>query len=358
MEVCDSAFLGTSGFLYGTIVPLSALAAFLTITILVIVYFFASFLQNPKLNVWVKTEIVQVFISLSALIIMIGAINSFCSLDANSIRDLMGKQHSPSGTIFDEAENYLVRSANFAHGAINVTRHFLSAYTIFIYRNTFDCDLWGLGCLFGGSGISFSSLAKYNGKFGALNMLFGTTILYFLTAANMLFIFLFVKKGLVLFFLPLAVIVRSLPYMRSLGAVLIAVCISFFMVYPLALSVFSLMSDDLLDTSKLSNQINTILNNKPSNYFYSVSGGSEFLYGSVLGAFGTSRYTDDTTLKEDFFPEDGNDDFNGLLEYISKTFVVSFLLPSLALAATIASVRYFARLYGEDVDLSRISQLV
>jgi len=261
---------------------------------------------------------------------------------------LFGGNPAVSGNIFDEAENYLVRAANYSHYAMGATRYYLSAYSIFVYRYSFNCTLWGLGCIFGGSGTSYSPLADYGGKFGALNAIFGTTVLYFLTSANMLFILLFTYKGFVLFFLPAAVVIRSLPYLRSLGAALIAVCLSFFIVYPFALSVFSLASDGILFEHRLPFD---------EGKFKSVSGWSEFAYGSILGAFGTNEYTNDDELKEKFFP-DGKDDFLAVLSIAGKSFVVSFVLPSLALASALATVRYFARFYGEDIDLSRISQLV
>lgn len=344
--VCEG-FLGAGGVMYSAILPLAGSAAVLALITILIAYYIGTTIDNPKVTVWAKTEIVQVILSLFAVVIILAGMHSFCAIDAGAIRELVGSKTTVSGNIFDEAEGYLVNTTAYGHYAMGVTRYYLSAYSIFVYRYNFKCDLGGLGCLFGGSGASWSSLANYGGKYGALNMLFGTTILYFLTSANMLFILLFTYKGFVLFFLPIAIIVRSLPYLRSLGSLLIAVCLSFFLVYPLVLSVFSIASDKLFYSPIVLKE----------EKFESVSVFSELAFGSVLGVLGTSRYTNDEWLKEDFFVN-GKDDYTTVLEIIGVAFVVSFVLPSLALAATIASVRYFGRLYGEDIDLSRLSQLV
>ncbi|MEM4626284.1 MAG: hypothetical protein QXF70_02560 [Candidatus Bilamarchaeaceae archaeon] len=344
--VCEG-FLAGGGIIYNSILPLAGFAALITIIAIVIAYYIGTFIDNPKVTVWAKTEIVQVFISVLAVIIIIAGMQSFCAIDSGAIKEIVGSKNNIKGNIFDEAESYLVNTTSYGHYAMGVTRYYLSAYAIFIYRYTFSCDVWGLGCLFGGSGTSYSSLANYGGKYGSLNMLFGSTVLYFLTSANMLFILLFTYKGFILFFLPLAIIIRSLPYLRSLGSVLIAICISFFLVYPLVLSVFSVATDNLF--------YNPIFLKEEK--FESKSGLSELFYGSVLGTVGTSVYTNDNVLKEDLFVN-GKDDYIEVLKIIATAFVISFVLPSLALAITLASIRYFGRLYGEDVDLSRLSQLV
>lgn len=344
--VCEG-FLGAGGLMYTTILPLAAGAAIFAFVVTLIVYYLGLLFSHPKLLTWAKTELVQLFVSLSAVIFILAGMNLFCSLDAGSVRGLFGSDATVSGNIFDEAENYLLRTTDYANYAMSTTRYYLSAYSIFVYRYSFDCTLGGIGCLFGGSGTSYSPLANYGGRFGALNTIFNTTLLYFLTSANMLFILLFAYKGFILFFLPVAVIIRSLPYLRSLGAALMSVCLAFFIVYPLVLSVFSLASDSILFEERLS---------LDEGKFESVSGWSDFAYGSILGALGTTAYTNDELLKEKFFPD--GEDFFAVLSIAGKAFVVSFVLPSLALAATLATVRYFARFYGEDIDLSRISQLV
>ena len=353
--VCN--FIASTGLMYTTILPLAGMAAIFSLVTILIVYYIANMIDNPKLLTWAKTEIVQVVVSLSAVVIILAGMNLFCSIDAKSFAELVGYKNMSSQDMFNASIEYLNTTANYSHHAMALTRYYLSAYSILVYRSSFSCDisefLGGIGCLFGSSGTGSSPLSNYSGEYGTLSMVFGSTILYFLTSVNMLFILLFTYKGLVLFFLPMAIIVRSLPYLRSFGAVLLAVCLSFYIIYPSVLVAFSIATHTFLESNKDPGHLAVVKEEK----FESTSARSEFFYGSVLGAFGKSRYTNDDWLKDDFFPG-GKDDFTGVLGVIGKAFIVSFVFPSLALAITIASIHYFARFYGEDIDLSRISQMV
>ena len=127
----------------------------------------------------------------------------------------------------------------------------------------------------------------------------------------------------------------------------------FYIIYPSVLVAFSIATHQFLSSAPDPGHLAVVKEEK----FESVSALSELFFGSVFGALGASRYTNDYMLKEDFFVN-GNDDFTGVLGVIGKAFIVSFVFPSLALAITIASIHYFARFYGEDIDLSRLSQMV
>jgi hypothetical protein len=48
----------------------------------------------------------------------------------------------------------------------------------------------------------------------------------------------------------------------------------------------------------------------------------------------------------------------GAIQFAAYAFVAAVFLPSVALLAAIASVAYLARLYGEEMDLSRLTQMV
>jgi hypothetical protein len=46
------------------------------------------------------------------------------------------------------------------------------------------------------------------------------------------------------------------------------------------------------------------------------------------------------------------------MAFAATAFIAGVFFPTLALLATIASVTYVARLYGDEIDLSRLTQLV
>ncbi|MFH1221829.1 MAG: hypothetical protein V1492_01955 [Candidatus Micrarchaeota archaeon] len=358
VDVCQASFL--NGFLYGPVLQITGTATFFAVIVFVLVYYFATVTNNPKMLAWVKTEVVQVVISIMSIALLFTCINFFCGINVDSVRELVDQPPTGAANIFEEGHNYLINAVSYSHNTVRVVRYFASAYTILSHRNQFHCDLW---CVFGFSGTISSSLANYGGRMGTMNMLFGTTIFYLMSALNSLFIFLFAVRGFIIFFLPAAIIVRSLPYLRPLGSLLIAVCLSFFIVYPLLLSMFSIVSSgaDIFHDPGIHKPGDAGLfveyAAKEKDKFQEVSGMSEFGYGSVFGALGTSVYTDDTRLVNDFFDNEPRDFFD-VLELTARSFVGAFLLPSLALAGAIASVRFFARMYGEEIDLSKLSQMV
>ena len=48
----------------------------------------------------------------------------------------------------------------------------------------------------------------------------------------------------------------------------------------------------------------------------------------------------------------------GAIAFAAYAFIAAVFFPTAALLATIASVSYMARLMGEEIDLSRLTQLV
>ena len=353
VAVCAANFLGN--FINGSVLSLTEGAAIATLIVLAGFYVLSNFLSNAKLNVWVKTEIVQVGVSIASVVLLITMFNMFCAIDVNSLRPLLGQPSAPAANIFDASQTYLQSAVLYSHNTMSVVRYFGSAYTILSYRGEYKCDFW---CLFGFSGITSRPLANFGGKAATMNMLFGTSILYFLTALNMLMILLMTFKGMVLFFLPLAIVIRSLPYMRSFGSLLLAVCLSFFLVYPLLLSFFGFVADGSGLLSDSNNMFGKYGPKAEEATFKEAS--NEFFYASVFGAFGTNEYTNNDELINYFFSSSDQEkqDFYYVFALLSHSFVAALLLPSLALVGALASVRFFARIYGEEIDLSRLSQMV
>lgn len=353
VAVCAANFLGN--FINGSILPLAGGAAIATMIVLAGFYVLSNFLSNAKLNVWVKTELVQVGVSIASVLLLIAMFNMFCAIDVNSLRSLLSQPAAPAANIFDASQTYLQSAIAYSHNTMSVVRYFGGAYTILSYRGQYACDFY---CLFGFSGETSRPLAYFSGKAAAMNMLFGTSILYFLTSLNMFMILLMTFKGMVLFFLPLAIVIRSLPYLRSFGSLLLAVCLSFFLVYPLLLSLFGFVADS---SGLLSDSNNMFVKYGPAaeeSTFKEAS--NEFVYASVFGALGTNEYTNNDELIKYFFSSSDQEkkDFYNVFALLSRSFVAALLLPTLALVGALASVRFFARIYGEEIDLSRLSQMV
>jgi len=347
VEVCSTDF---TDFVNGPILTISAIAAFVSTMIIVLSYYIGQIISNPKVSVWAKSEVVQLIVSVASIIFLIFTINSFCALDMSNIASIFGISGIPSGTsVYEGAQNYLNDTLKFTHDGLVVIRYHLEAYTILSHLSSFSCDLKtgpiGWGCLFSYSGTSGQPLGAYSSSMGALNLFFNSALVAYMTTLNFVFILLFIFRGFVLFLLPMGIFVRSLPYLRSLGSLLISVALSFMIIYPLILAIFGLMSGGLLSEPA------GISAFKSESVFPSnggaVAAGTSFA-GSIAGA----------DIYEDIYFPSGKSNIPGAIAFGAYAFIAGVFFPTAALLATIASITYMARLYGEEIDLSRIVQLV
>lgn len=349
--LCGGAF---DGFMTGTILPLVGIAAVTTATLIAISFMAGRALSNPKLTLWSKTEIIQLGISMFTIFIIVSSVTTFCNLNVRSIEEALGlvPTAGPTVNIFQAASNYLSDATIYTHNAVIVTRYQLEAYTVLSYFSAFECD-WkigrvGLGCWFGWGGENLQYFGGYGAVIAALNTSFNGLLITYFTLINHIFILLFIYKGFAFFFLPVGILMRSLPYLRHFGAVLIAISMSFMIVYPAMLAVFSIMGDVLLDrNTNLSPEGRAEAFNNAELDMVDLDQG-EFMAMSGAGA--------DTV--EDYYIGDGKGDIGYALKFTAYAFIAGGFFPSVALLATIASVSYIARLYGDEIDLSRIVQMV
>ncbi len=357
VDVCGTEF---TDFLNGTIMPLTAYAGIATSILIALSFMVGRALANPKLTLWSKTEALQLIISFSSVFFILITMNTFCAIDMAEVAELFGTPPTSSATVYQAAQDYLNDAALYSHNAMTTVRYHLEGYTILAYLNAFMCDFAtgrvGWGCLFGYSGATQQPFGGYGAQMAALNIFFNSTIIAHFSALNFLFILLFVYKGFVFIFLPLGIFLRSMPYMRSFGALLIALTLSFLIVYPFMLAIYYLMESVLVD--------------KP-DYFPTVSGPAlSNFYGdkekvfpnndaggiSSLGSGLAQSTMGEGEIYDTYFPHGEN--MFGAIVFASYAFVAAVFMPTVALLATIASVVYIARLYGEEIDLSRITQLV
>jgi hypothetical protein len=337
---------------YSVVYALSAYAAVLSAIIIGGSFMVGQVIRNPKVTVWAKTEIIQLVASFISLLFMAAIITTFCSVDMGDIAEVFdfGDYPGTGFSIYEGAESYLRGAAIYSHNALTVVRYHLEGFTVLAYIGKFECDLAtgpiGWGCYYGYSGENLSPFGGYGAINGALTVAFNSTLMSYMMALNYLFILRYVYHGFVLFLMPIGIFTRSLPYMRSFGSVLIATALSFMFVYPIMLAVFDLMG--------------SILINSP-DYTYADADLDDYLDESIYketssGGAGTASIFKEDYLKDKYDLRESN--VPQVVMFAAQAFIAAFFFPSLALIATIASTVYLARLYGEEIDLSRIMQMV
>ena len=341
-----ATFFGT------TVMPFVAYAAVVTATIIAVSFMAGRFLNNPKLTLWSKTEIVQLGISLATIFIITTTVNTFCLIDVSEVANIFGLPDPGSKNVYDAAKDYLEGAALYSHNAMTVVRYHLQAYTVLAYLNAFICDFStgniGWGCLFGYGGENQQPLGGYGVHTAALNIAFNSVIIAHFTSLNFIFILLFVYRGFVFLFLPLGIFLRAMPYLRGLGSLFVSLALSFLLIYPFMLSVFYLMKDVIFDGDDFT-PLPVGMGSYDESVFPDAEGGAEqFFAVSTLG---------EGYVKDRYFGSD-KENPTGAIAFAANAFIAAVFLPTIALIATIASVTYVARLFGEEVDLSRITQLV
>jgi len=357
MEVCTADF---DSFLYTQAMPVAGVSAVATLSLIVLVMMFGKATSNPKLSEWSKTEIVQLPMTIASIIMIVLVMDSFCAIDFNSVRAIFGKAPveppkpvlgfpvSTYTNVYDAAESYLFQGAKFSHQALVVARYHHEVYNILVMRSAYLCDWW---CIFGQSGTTVQALSGYSGRLNLMGMLFNSDLAAYLSDLNSLFILTLVRSGMLVMLLPIGIFLRSMPFMRTFGSVFIAVAMSFMLVYPATLAIFSMM-DGIFSSP---------LKNAPQNcgmdldaYFQDESR----IYNDEKGYnLDSGVLLHDDELLRHYLPC-GRDYPIETAEYAAYAFIAGVFIPTIALLSAAASVRFIARFYGEEIDLSKIVQMV
>jgi len=350
--MCGTAF-GT--FLSGTILPIVAAATFTTMMLIAVTFMIGRALANPKLTLWAKTELVQLGVSLASVGVIVLTVNLFCSMDMAEIATMFSVTGAPTTSIniYDAATTYLNETLRYTHNAVIVIRYHLETYMVLTYFSAFTCDFAvgniGLGCFFGYSGTQGQPFGGYSAQLATMNTFFTSTLIAYFSTLNSLFILLFVYRGFVFLFLPLGIFLRSMPYLRGFGSLLIALAMSFLTIYPFMLGVLYLMGGVLVDRPNYV-PAGLTMSAYDEAVFPDKEGAGTGLASSVRGA---------SYVKELYFgPLGVKEKLGETVAFAAYAFLAGVFFPSIVLLATIASVSYMTRLMGEEIDLSRLTQLV
>jgi hypothetical protein len=196
-----------------------------------------------------------------------------------------------------------------------------------------------------------------------LNIFYSGMIMAHFTALNALMILIYTYRGFVFVFLPMSIFLRSMPYLRTFGSLLLAIVMSFLIIYPLTLAIFGMMDGVIFDRANSGlpivpgHELSPFLNEKR---IADLASPENTVGTGVAGAFGGDGYYYYCYFGSDSCIMTSTDMANpiGAMIFAAYAFIAAFFLPSAALLAAIASISFLARLYGEEIDLSRITQMV
>lgn len=230
MNVC-----GTGSF--DNVFMVAAIATLATIALIALAYMAGELFQNARALTWAKTEVLQAFVSILIVGAVIGTVQLFCSLQIGEIARIATPYPGIYGTydsasIYQGAQIYLENLLAASHNNMKGMRHAIGAYEIRTSYTEMKCD-----------GNCWINLVGYNEalyggetlQLAVTNNLLSTATVSYLSAAFEFFTLQYVLNGLFLVFLPISIVIRSIPFMRQFGGALVAIFLSLYIFYPLML---------------------------------------------------------------------------------------------------------------------------
>lgn len=340
---------------------LSGIAAIATAAVIGLCYMFGEFFQNARMLTWAKTEIFQIFVSLVLVSAVLGLVGGFCSF---KIQDIAGSftampavyKDYPQDSIYSASSLYLENLMAVSHSNMRSLRFALGAYEIRTSFREMECDAH---CWVALVSTDTSPYSGESAMIAATNNLLGTATVAYFTASFQYFTLQYIYQGLFLLFLPLAIVMRSVPFMRHFGGSLISIFLSLYILYPLLLVANSAVAPGLAGGSPASIYIDRCGGTDVFRYEGSAAGGmncvavdpngnlyrEEDLHGSVSAFLLPSEIPAAPPVAEQ-------------ARTSALIFVTTVFLSALDWVIIIAMVRGVSHLLGEEVDASKLGQMI
>lgn len=218
--VCGAG--GFSGPFISQWIVLSVIAIFISLAILIIIYFTGKLTQNVKANVWVKAELYQLIMT-AIIVVMLGTMaNSMCLINPNHI--LPPRVGGYEDNMFSQAANYLQSLRTKSYVTLLVTT--LVAWVIG-FAGSFTINYLV---------ISASPLSGLNGITTVLST--GQTMLFTTMALIVVqeVLLHYAMTAMIGIYLPLGIFLRCFEPTRKFGGTLLALAIGLSIFYPIILT--------------------------------------------------------------------------------------------------------------------------
>ncbi|VVB58706.1 Uncharacterised protein [Candidatus Anstonella stagnisolia] len=344
-EVCGSAGMGQN-------VSLSFLALLATALVVAAAYMMGKAVESPRITNWCKIEVWQMLATAAIVVGVYCALALFCISTPAQLLEFTGASArydlgSFSGYedfgIYGASHIYLERLASYSKGVMTGIRYNIGVYELRSGIQEFECNAF---CLLASQG---TSLAPHGGESSYISVLTSSlqvSTLVLLSVLFQLFLLAYIQNGLFLFFLPVAIVVRSLPFMRGFGGALIALVVCLYILYPLMIYV------DGVVFAPASKEIAPLLKNR-------ISPGDGSIY-PLLGNVRNGGSAEDMLTQNAFSMGEGRetDDMPSLIMLTSLIFMAGVFAPALNFVVIAAAAREISRMFGEEIDISRLGQML
>jgi hypothetical protein len=375
-QVQDFAAVGSvcNSDKFNNVVTLSGIAAIGMACIIALAYMLGEFLQNPKLLTWAKTEAGQVVLSAAIVVVLLWALSTMCTMRVKEVSALAGITELPkiytgaSETLplFSGAILYLENLAGAGLSNLAALRYNLAGYELRTSYSKYTCDSI---CLFSLSSVNEATYGGETMHLAITNNLLGVGTASYLSVLFQYFTLIYIANGLFVQFLPISIILRSMPFMRHFGGALIAIFVALYILYPAMLVADAYVAPAFTKyTGPITSYDRGYGCRGMEDVFSTTSGGVNCI--STTGNCGFLGYGT-CTLREDnirdmvslWEAEDSLEEIKpGSLSQSVQLNVLIFLaavfLPAINFIIIAALARDLSHFLGEDADISRLGQMV
>ena len=352
---------------------LCGVAALSMVAIISLVYIGGETAQSPRMLTWAKTEAVQVFASLAIVAVVLFAISTMCNFRVGELQAVFGLSSMPkiyqsagggADSLYNGSMRYVENLAALSLSSMASLRYDLGAYEIRTSYNTFDCSG---DCLFSLSSVSTAPFSGNSMNLAITNNLMGIATVSYLSAIFQYFTLIYIYSGLFAVFLPLAIVIRSIPFMRHFGGSLIAIFIALYIMYPLMLVADAYVAPGLTMNAMSGNGGQVVMCDrddrhcKGSDIFTTAgavqpsikcSAGDDPCYGHYeWGVEGVGR-------SEDAMNGLSPNDPARAIRLNVLIFLAAVFLPAMNFIVIAAFGRELSRFLGEEADMSRLGQMI
>ncbi|MDO8339346.1 MAG: hypothetical protein Q7T16_01685 [Candidatus Burarchaeum sp.] len=324
MAYCTLGITGVSGLI--------GLSVMLSIFVISLIFMLGRAMRSSTIEAWVKLELYQV---LATILFVSGSmffIGIFCSVDVTFFSDYINlgvvdpalidpAMFPVNANMFDASSDYLVWLQNNIYGSSTQPGFYLQVKSVLMKwevqasKSEFNCP--GEFCLMMPNGWSIDPgtgfYTKLNAGYAALQAL----IISMLSVSSLRFMLEYASAGALLILFPIGAFFRSIPYMRGFGGALMALALTLYLALPFILFVNALVA-------------------------YPVITGTPNLFAP---------------------PSTCSSDGSGacivpIAQQAASASFVTVFLPALDFILLAAIGRDLARLFGSELDLTGLSQLV
>ena len=340
-------------------------------------YAAGSVFLNPVLLDWAKREIAELLLLAVLFLVLPQFLLITCSktLTVSYLTSLFVNSPAVPSSFFsqqpllDLVQSTMSKIISFTHSNIALLRRDIAYFYIrgsyYKYEpNVFLDVLSSLGGVAtkGESSSPYSSDYLFAGLFSFLLNLNNFYLFNILSHYFLLF-FLSSSEGLIVFLLPFGMFLRCLPFFKKLGGVLIAIGLGFYIFYPLAFGLYSILLDIDNASSWVGVSFKDMIKDVDSIAAFS-SKKTEFM-SKEMDEFSKDDFQQEEELSylNPYFPNSKERDSIAapvLINYFKLSafsFLLAFFFPTLILLFVLAFIRDIASILGEDIDVSRIAYL-